>query len=101
MGLFIGFLQNHAAILTLQIRDCLREVSWQLTELDAIALSAGPGSYTGLRVGASVAKGICYALDKPLIAVGTLAALAWGTRAYTPATDALRYFVPMLDARRN
>ncbi|MEO6038658.1 MAG: tRNA (adenosine(37)-N6)-threonylcarbamoyltransferase complex dimerization subunit type 1 TsaB, partial [Saprospiraceae bacterium] len=69
--------------------------------LDAIALSRGPGSYTALRVGASVAKGICFALDKPLMAIDTLSALAEASRNQLSA-DALSdtLFVPMLDARR-
>ncbi len=67
---------NHAARLTLLIDACTRESGIPLAALDAVAVSRGPGSYTSLRVGASVAKGICYALDKPLIAVDTLQALA-------------------------
>jgi tRNA threonylcarbamoyladenosine biosynthesis protein TsaB len=107
---------NHAALLTLQIEACARESGIPLHALDAVAVSRGPGSYTSLRVGASVAKGICYALEKPLIAVDTLLALARATAqpinqsTYQPVNQSTsqpinqstnqRYFMPMLDARR-
>jgi tRNA threonylcarbamoyladenosine biosynthesis protein TsaB len=89
---------NHAAILTLMIEACVQKSGIALRDLDAVALSGGPGSYSSLRVGASVAKGICYALDKPLIAVDTLASLA--QMALTRVGQSA-YIVPMLDARRN
>ncbi len=94
---------NHAARLTLLIQECVRHSGIALAELDAVAVSRGPGSYTSLRVGASVAKGICYALDKPLIAVDTLQALAAASRrAFEPhrSPGVVPLFVPMLDARR-
>lgn len=65
-------------------------------ELDAVAVSKGPGSYTGLRIGTSLAKGICYGLDKPLIAINTLEAMAW--QAHHLYTKAI--LCPMIDARR-
>ena len=71
---------QHAALLTLQIEACVKTSGIPLASLDAVAVSRGPGSYTSLRVGASVAKGICYALDKPLIAIDTLLSLAWASR---------------------
>jgi tRNA threonylcarbamoyladenosine biosynthesis protein TsaB len=89
---------QHTALLTTQIEECMRQAGLTLAEMDAVAVSRGPGSYTSLRVGVSVAKGICYALDKPLIAVDTLQALAAGARAAD--TTGAGYFVPMLDARR-
>ncbi len=89
---------QHTALLTAQIEDCVRRSGVALAELDAVAVSQGPGSYTSLRVGMSVAKGICYALDKPLIAIDTLHALAAGAR--DADTTGAAYFVPMLDARR-
>lgn len=95
---------SHAALLTLQIEACVKACGIPLASLDAVAVSRGPGSYTSLRVGASVAKGICYALEKPLIAVDTLHALAWGMREAFYANPESRMlnplFVPMLDARR-
>lgn len=101
---------SHAALLTLQIEACARESGIALHELDAVAVSQGPGSYTSLRVGASVAKGICYALEKPLIAVDTLLALAASTleslkfevQSSRPqqSPNSPTFFMPMLDARR-
>ena len=64
-------------------------------QLDAICVSKGPGSYTGLRIGVSAAKGLCFALDVPLISIATLSALA----SQVTVADVL-YIVPMLDARR-
>jgi tRNA threonylcarbamoyladenosine biosynthesis protein TsaB len=89
---------SHAATLTLQIESCLRQAGVTLAAIDAVAVSRGPGSYTSLRVGISVAKGICYALDKPLIAIDTLEALAHATIAAGPDPNCL--YIPMLDARR-
>lgn len=94
---------SHAALLTLQIQDCTQKAGISLADLDAVAISHGPGAYTSLRVGASVAKGICYALDKPLIAVNTLLALAHASRESAPSipgTSGPHFYVPMLDARR-
>ena len=91
---------QHAALLTIQIQDCLHQAGLPLAVMDAIALSKGPGSYTSLRVGASVAKGICYALDKPLIAVDTLRALALASINKDSGAMPDDWYVPMLDARR-
>ena len=83
------FQKDHAAWLHLAIQELVEETAIPLDELDAIAVSAGPGSYTGLRVGLSTAKGLCYALQKPLIAINTLEMMAaaaqhscasWGKR---------------------
>ena len=87
----------HSSKITLLIEACLQEANLALPAIDAVALSQGPGSYTALRVGTSAAKGICYALDKPLLAIDTLEALALaGIRQHT--ADAL--YAPMIDARR-
>ena len=88
---------QHAAQITLLIQRCLEEAGLSLKELDALSLSSGPGSYTSLRVGAATAKGICYSLDKPLIVVDTLRALALASRKQE-REEALYY--PMIDARR-
>ncbi len=88
---------QHASRITLLIEQCLKEAGCGLAELDAVALSSGPGSYTSLRVGTATAKGICYSLDKPLIVVDTLQALALASLR-REQEDAL-YF-PMIDARR-
>jgi len=68
---------SHSALLTRFIESALKEAGLSAKELDAVAVSMGPGSYTGLRIGVSAAKGICYALDLPLIAIDTLRAMAW------------------------
>ena len=69
----------------------------KLSDLDAIAISEGPGSYTGLRIGVSAAKGISYALDKPLIAINSLEIMASAVSLNHPGYD---LFIPMIDARR-
>ena len=88
----------HSKVLTLLIEDCLSEKKIQLKDLDAVAVSRGPGSYTSLRVGSSVAKGICYALDKPLLSLDTLKSLALAT--CVAEGDAGAIYAPMIDARR-
>jgi tRNA threonylcarbamoyladenosine biosynthesis protein TsaB len=90
--------QSHAGNLTLLIEQCLKVIGRTMQDLDAIAVSHGPGSYTGLRIGLSTAKGICYALEKPLITVKTLAALASVTAARFSDENAV--YCPMIDARR-
>ncbi|TCS88304.1 tRNA threonylcarbamoyl adenosine modification protein YeaZ [Anseongella ginsenosidimutans] len=89
----------HASVITLFIETVMQEAGRQLAELDAVSVSKGPGSYTGLRIGVSAAKGLCYALDKPLLAVNTLEAMASGllNEQKAPANSLL---CPMLDARR-
>lgn len=87
---------SHSKMLTLLIQEVCEESQISLNELDAIAVSIGPGSYTGLRIGLSTAKGICYALDKPLIAIPTLHILTEAAKLQYSSN----YFCPMLDARR-
>ena len=89
---------NHASRMTLMMENCLAEAQLQMRDLTAVAVSNGPGSYTSLRVGASVAKGICYALDIPMIAVDTLETLALAAFKAVKDLDAL--YCPMIDARR-
>lgn len=85
---------SHAERLHVFIEEIISEAGIVLNDLVAIAVSQGPGSYTGLRIGVSAAKGLCYALGIPLIAVDTLQALA----SQVTVTDGL--IVPMIDARR-
>lgn len=91
----------HSEKITIFIKEVMDEAGIGYDRLDAVAVSQGPGSYTGLRIGVSTAKGVCYAADKPLLAIDTLKAMAVGMRqrlgdAVLP-TD---LFVPMIDARR-
>ena len=88
---------QHASKITLLIEQCMREANKKLPEVNAIAVSAGPGSYTGLRIGLSTAKGLCYGLGIPLISVSTLEALAARSHQVYPNAD---YYIPMIDARR-
>ncbi len=90
--------QAHASIITIMIEACLQEIGITLNDLAAVALSKGPGSYTALRIGVSTAKGICYALDKPLIAIDTLESLAVAAMEYCNHEEG--FYVPMIDARR-
>ncbi|PCJ01549.1 MAG: tRNA (adenosine(37)-N6)-threonylcarbamoyltransferase complex dimerization subunit type 1 TsaB [Flavobacteriales bacterium] len=85
---------SHSEKLTTFIQKVLDKSNLELAAIDAVAVSKGPGSYTGLRIGVSVAKGLCYALDKPLIAVDTLQAMA-----KNPSLQSTLY-CPMIDARR-
>tara|TARA_R110000868_G_scaffold92136_9_gene255688 strand:- start:3442 stop:4113 length:672 start_codon:yes stop_codon:yes gene_type:complete len=85
---------SHAERLHIYIDKVIKEAGIDIHELDAIAISKGPGSYTGLRIGVSAAKGLCFALDKPLISVSTLEALSH------QVTCTEGFIVPMLDARR-
>lgn len=89
---------KHSAELTTLIEQCLAEAAIDLNDLNAIALSSGPGSYTALRVGSSTAKGLCYALNIPLIAIDTLQSLAYATSNSVEDENAL--YCPMIDARR-
>ena len=90
---------THAATITRFIDEVAKSSKTLLSEIDAVAVSKGPGSYTGLRIGVATAKGLCYALDKPLIAVPTLQAMAAGIPA-CPAGRRLLVICPMIDARR-
>ena len=85
---------SHAEKLHVFIEEVLKEAQIIYKDLDAIAVSKGPGSYTGLRIGVSAAKGLCYALDIPLIAIDTLEVLA------TQVEIEEGIIIPMLDARR-
>lgn len=89
---------SHAERITLFCKAVLTEAGIQFQDLDAVAVSMGPGSYTGLRIGVSTAKGYCFALDKPLIAIPTLQSMASGMKKN--ANDPNQLFCPMIDARR-
>jgi tRNA threonylcarbamoyladenosine biosynthesis protein TsaB len=85
---------SHAERLHVFIEEIIKEVGISFQDLSAIAVSQGPGSYTGLRIGVSAAKGLCFALDVPMIAVDTLQVLA------SQANISNGLIIPMLDARR-
>jgi tRNA threonylcarbamoyladenosine biosynthesis protein TsaB len=91
--------QQHAKLLTVLISELFDENNISIKALKAVAVSQGPGSYTGLRIGVSAAKGIAYAADIPLLAINTLQALALGvSKDGNYGIDTL--FCPMIDARR-
>ena len=98
--------QNHAEKITIFIDEVMKEAGVAYKDLDAVATSMGPGSYTGLRIGVSTAKGLCYAMEKPLIAIDTLAAMAYGfedyktTRLQDYKFESTDILCPMIDARR-
>ena len=90
----------HASLTAVFIRDILSERGITLNDCDAVCVSMGPGSYTGLRVGVSTAKGLCFGSGKPLMAVGTLDTLVAQTREIPGLDGDLKYVIPMIDARR-
>ena len=91
----------HSEKITIFIKEVMDEVGIDYSQLNAVAVSKGPGSYTGLRIGVSTAKGVCYAAGLPMMAVDTLQAMAYGMRERLG--DELKpgdLLVPMIDARR-
>ncbi|MEE4260419.1 MAG: tRNA (adenosine(37)-N6)-threonylcarbamoyltransferase complex dimerization subunit type 1 TsaB [Bacteroidales bacterium] len=89
---------SHAELITMYAEQAINEAGYSFVNIDAVAISMGPGSYTGLRIGVSTAKGFCYALDKPLIAIDTLKAMAAGMINQVEVDNFL--VCPMIDARR-
>ena len=87
----------HSEKLHLFIEECLEKAGIRASNLNAISVSKGPGSYTGLRIGVSAAKGLCYGLNIPLIAIDTLKAMA-NSVAHNVEKNAV--LIPMIDARR-
>ena len=92
--------RNHAALISDYVKGCLDFAAGHEIKVDAVAVSMGPGSYTGLRIGLSEAKGLAYALDVPLIGVSTLELMATRVMFSTLDIDPETIFVPMIDARR-
>ena len=98
--------QNHSEKITLFIDSVMKKAGISYNDLDAVAVSMGPGSYTGLRIGVSTAKGICYAVSKPLIAVETLESMAYGGKVVVSSEvekssmNGSMLLVPAIDARR-
>ncbi|MEN8228660.1 MAG: tRNA (adenosine(37)-N6)-threonylcarbamoyltransferase complex dimerization subunit type 1 TsaB [Bacteroidota bacterium] len=98
--------RSHATLLNAFIRRAFEESGRALDQMDAVAISKGPGSYTGLRIGVSTAKGLAYALEKPLLSSGTLDNMAYGALDHSYIQElAIKHgeellLCPMLDARR-
>jgi tRNA threonylcarbamoyladenosine biosynthesis protein TsaB len=92
--------KEHASFLQAAIRQLTKTAGITLKEIDAVAVTAGPGSYTGLRVGMASAKGLCYALKKPLITIGTLKVLTVSALDDWKDNNSNILFCPMMDARR-
>jgi tRNA threonylcarbamoyladenosine biosynthesis protein TsaB len=94
--------KDQGAFIQPAIASIIKNTGIKLTDLNAVAVVAGPGSYTGLRVGMASAKGLCYALSKPLITIGTLELLAYQTinQLDINQNDLPTLFCPMVDARR-
>ena len=98
----------HASLTAVFIDEMLRERGLTIADCDAVCVSKGPGSYTGLRVGVSTAKGLCFGSGKPLIAVGTLNtlvaqalnAIPVGNGVALDTAEGLKFIIPMIDARR-
>lgn len=89
--------QSHSGYLTVLIKDIVHYAGCSMQDITMVALSKGPGSYTGLRIGTATAKGLCYALDIPLVAVNSLEAMAYGVAQYNMGEN---FLCPMIDARR-
>jgi len=87
---------SHAENITLFIEDVLKQAELSIKDIHAVSVSSGPGSYTGLRIGVSTAKGLCYPLNIPLIAIDSLTALAELAREKYPNSN----LCPLIDARR-
>lgn len=88
---------SHAEQLMPFVDAVLSQADIKVSQINAVCISEGPGSYTGLRIGTSTAKGLCFALNIPLISINTLQTMAWGARELFPDKP---LFCPMIDARR-
>ncbi len=94
--------RSHASNITVFADEVLKESGIEFSSLDAVVVSAGPGSYTGLRIGVAAAKGFCFALNIPLIAISTLEEMTYAASLMIPKEEAENkiLFCPMIDARR-
>ena len=88
---------KHSEILHQRIDELLQEAGRKLSDLDAVCISSGPGSYTGLRIGVSAAKGFCYGAELKLLSLTTLRSLSNHAMQLFPSYD---FYIPMIDARR-
>lgn len=92
--------KQHASFLHIAIAEILKKAGVSLSDIEAFAVTSGPGSYTGLRVGMAAAKGFCYALSKPLITVNTLKVMTKAALGCKGNLDKKVLFCPLIDARR-
>lgn len=92
--------KQHGAFVQPAIQELMQETGLALSQLDAISVSEGPGSYTGLRVAMASAKGLCYALDKPLITINTLKIIAQAALEQEGQAHPNAIYCPLIDARR-
>lgn len=92
--------REHASLTAVFIKEMLDEAGLTMADCSAVCVSMGPGSYTGLRVGVSTAKGLCFGAGKPLLAVGTLDTLVWQAISEKLLPDVCINIIPMIDARR-
>jgi tRNA threonylcarbamoyladenosine biosynthesis protein TsaB len=98
-----GGQKNHASFIQPAIQKVMQTAGYALNAIDAVSVTGGPGSYTGLRVGLSTAKGLCYALNKPLIMINTLEVMAYASiikTGHPTEAEGTVLFCPMIDARR-
>jgi tRNA threonylcarbamoyladenosine biosynthesis protein TsaB len=95
-----GSQKDHASFLQAAIEQLIKSAGIHLKDVDAIAVTAGPGSYTGLRVGMASAKGLCYALKKPLITINMLEVMTASALKLFPSDSESFIYCPMMDARR-
>jgi len=93
-------LRSHASLTAVFVDEMLKERGLRLQDCDAVCVSMGPGSYTGLRVGVSTAKGLCFGAKLPLLAAGTLDTLVHQAIDEGLVPEGCRYIIPMVDARR-
>ena len=92
---------THSEKLVVFIDEAIKEAGLKPTDLNAVCVSKGPGSYTGLRIGVSAAKGLCYGLGIPLLSVGSLESMTnWAKTGFSEGLTEVSFFCPMIDARR-
>ena len=103
-GQVIAYRENpgrvHASLTAPFVKEVLDSQGLGVKDCDAVCVGKGPGSYTGLRVGASTAKGLCFGTNIPLLAVSSTEVLVWQARTESLIPDGCKYIVPMIDARR-
>lgn len=103
-GKIISYRENaerkHASLTAPFVKEMLDEHGLQMKDCSAVCVSKGPGSYTGLRVGSSTAKGLCFGASLPLISIGSLDTLVWQAIAGNLVPEGCKYIIPMIDARR-